>query len=60
MSVEGDHLVLNWTGGIAPFQVQRNTDLSGTNWQNFGGPLATNRLVITPSNTAEFYRIQSQ
>jgi hypothetical protein len=60
ISVEGDHLVLNWSGGLAPYQVQRNADLSGTNWQNFGGPLSTNRLAITPSNTAEFYRIQSQ
>jgi hypothetical protein len=60
ISAEGDQLVLSWSGGIAPYQVQRNADLSGTNWQNFGGPLSTNRLAITPSNAAEFYRIQSQ
>jgi hypothetical protein len=58
--VEDDHLLLTWTGGNPPYQVQVNTNLSGTNWQNSGGPVVTNQLVVVPGETTGFYRIKSQ
>ena len=56
----GDHLVLNWTGGAAPYQVQTKTNLASGTWQNEGGPLSVNSLDITPTNIAGLYRIQCQ
>jgi len=60
LSREGSNLVLGWTGGIPPYQVQVKTNVQGAPWQSSGGPLNTNRLFLTPSNAAGFYRIQGQ
>jgi fibronectin type 3 domain-containing protein len=61
LSWEGSNLTLTWTGGIPPFQVHVTTNLAGASWENHGAPLGTNGpVLITPSNTAEFYRIQGQ
>jgi hypothetical protein len=54
------NLLLNWTGGIAPYQVQMNTDLTSSAWVSLAGPLSSTSLVITPSNNAAFYRILGQ
>ncbi|MGA2686173.1 MAG: protease pro-enzyme activation domain-containing protein [Verrucomicrobiota bacterium] len=51
-------LVLMWTGGIAPFQVEMSTDL--TTWINIGGPISSNLFMIAPTNPAAFYRIVGQ
>lgn len=50
------NLLLSWSGGIAPYQVQMSTDLT-SGWVNLGGTLNTNSLVVTPTNAAAFYRI---
>ncbi|MDE3066333.1 MAG: hypothetical protein KGJ60_02155 [Verrucomicrobiota bacterium] len=54
------NLVLNWSGGIAPFQAQMSTNLASPNWVNVGSPISSNTLVIAPSNAAAFYRILGQ
>jgi hypothetical protein len=60
ISLEGGNLLLSWSGGIPPYQVQATTDLGSPNWQNFGGPISSNSLSITPTNDATFYRIGGQ
>jgi len=56
----GDHLLLNWTGGLAPYQVQTKSNLTSGTWQDEDGPLGVNSLIIASTNTAGFYRIQCQ
>ncbi|HEY1788407.1 MAG TPA: putative Ig domain-containing protein [Verrucomicrobiae bacterium] len=53
-------LTLNWSGGIAPYQLQMTTNLSNPNWQNVGSPVSGTNAVISPSNSAAFYRIMGQ
>jgi hypothetical protein len=60
MSPQAGSLLLNWTGGIAPYQVQSSTDMVNSAWQNLGTPINGNSLFITPSNNATFYRIIGQ
>ena len=60
ISFQAGGLLLNWSGGIAPFQVQATSDLVNSNWQNIGGIITSNNLSITPSNRAMFYRIVGQ
>jgi Putative Ig domain len=60
LSIEADGLLLNWFGGIAPYQVQATTDLVNSNWQNIAGIISSNSLPITPSNSVMFYRIIGQ
>jgi hypothetical protein len=60
VSFDQTNLFLNWTGGIAPYQVQMTTNLANPVWQPFAGPFNTNSLTLSPSNDAAFYRILGQ
>lgn len=57
---QGSDLLLHWTGGIAPFQVQVSTNLANPARQNLGAPAAANSLLIKPTNGNAFYRVQGQ
>lgn len=60
LAFQGGNLQLNWTGGIAPYQVQATPDLSNPDWQNVNAATSGNSLTLTPTNTAMFYRITGQ
>jgi hypothetical protein len=61
MDLQGPNVVLNWAGGIPPYQVQVATNLTvPINWQNIGAPVSGNAISITPSNNAAFYQIQGR
>lgn len=60
LSPQAGGLLLNWSGGIAPYQVQETTNLVAPNWQSLAGPISSNSLSLTPSNSAMFYRILGQ
>jgi hypothetical protein len=54
------NLVLSWTGGLAPYQVQTTAVLGTPAWQTLAGPLTTNSLTILPTDPAAFYRVLGQ
>jgi hypothetical protein len=54
---QGNYLQLNWTGGIAPYQVQFTTNLPGPTWQNLGPPVSDNSVLLSPTNGAALYRV---
>ncbi len=58
--LQGSNLLLNWAGGIAPYQIQFTTNLLSPNWQNSGAPITVNSLLVVPTNTMTFYRIYGQ
>ena len=60
LSTQGTNIVLKWSGGQPPYQVQMATNLVNPAWQDVGGLLNTNTLLLTPTNAAAFYRIQGQ
>ena len=53
-------LMLNWGGGIGPYQVQWTTNLNNPDWQDLGVPMGASNLLILPTNGAGFYRIYGQ
>lgn len=57
---QGANLLLSWTGGISPYQVQMTTNLENPNWSDVGGLVGGNSLTISPTNTATFYQILGQ
>jgi uncharacterized repeat protein (TIGR03803 family) len=57
---QGPNLMLTWSGGIAPYQVEMTTNLSSPLWQNVGAPGNVTNIVLSPSNVSSFYRIQGQ
>ena len=60
LSSQGTEILLSWTGGTAPYQVQMTTNLVNPVWQDVGGSLSTNSLTLLPTNAAAFYRILGQ
>jgi hypothetical protein len=60
ITAQGGNLMLNWTGGIAPYQVQVATNLSTIEWENFGSATGGTSLLLAPTNSAAFYRILGQ
>ncbi len=60
IATQGDNLLLTWTGGLAPYQVQVATNLPPFEWYNFGSTTGGTSLLIAPTNSAAFYRILGQ
>jgi hypothetical protein len=60
ISVQAGNLLLEWSGGIPPYQVQSTTTLLSPDWQDVGGPISSNSLSLTPTNDVMFYRIGGQ
>ena len=60
VSQHDTNLLLNWTGGIAPYTVQMTTTLGSPDWQPLGPPTNSTSLLFPASNTAAFYRILGQ
>lgn len=53
-------ILMNWSGGIAPYQPQAATNLANPEWINVGAPTNASSLTVTPGNPASFYRIEGQ
>jgi hypothetical protein len=60
IATTGTDLLLTWSGGIPPYQVQFSTDLTTSAWVNLGSPISATSLTVTPSNAAAFYRVIGQ
>jgi hypothetical protein len=60
LSIQTNQLLLAWSGGIGPYQVQQATNLDNPSWQNLGAPISGNSLSLMPTNTAAFYRVRGQ
>ena len=57
LSARGTNIVLNWSGGQPPYWVQMASDLASPAWQTIAGPMTNTTLLVTPTNTAAFYRV---
>jgi uncharacterized repeat protein (TIGR03803 family) len=60
ISTQGTNIVLIWSGGQPPYSIQMATSLASPAWQTIAGPMTNTTLLLTPSNSPTFYRIQAQ
>ncbi len=60
VSFDGTTLMLNWAGGVAPYEVQTTTNLINPIWEPLGSPTSDTSLTVSPTNAAAFYRILGQ
>jgi uncharacterized repeat protein (TIGR03803 family) len=60
ISTQGTNIMLVWSGGQPPYSVQIVNDLTSPAWQTIAGPMTNTTLIVTPSNSPTFYRIQVQ
>jgi len=54
---QADGVVLNWTGGYGPFQVQKTLNLESNHWENVGSPTTDHSLILRHHDDAAFFRI---
>ena len=59
-SAQAGGLRLNWSGGLAPYQVQTATNLTNPVWLDAGGTLNSNSVFVTPDSDLMFYRVFGQ
>ncbi|HAB15626.1 MAG TPA: hypothetical protein PLX89_18250 [Verrucomicrobiota bacterium] len=57
---EGTSLRLTWTGGIAPFQVQRRLALSSGAWANEGAPVNDRTALVPVTESTGYFRVLGQ
>jgi uncharacterized repeat protein (TIGR03803 family) len=60
ISCQGTNLCLNWSGGKAPYQVQMGGTPASPLWQTIAGPMTNTTLILSPTSSAGFYRVQGQ
>jgi uncharacterized repeat protein (TIGR03803 family) len=60
ISYQDTNVLLEWNGGVPPYQLQTSTNLSSLVWQNLGSPTSVTNILISPVNAGTFYRIQGQ
>ena len=59
LTLSGTNLIMNWIGGIPPYQIMMSTDLTVSGWVGIGAT-SSNSFVIAPTNSAAYYRIVGQ
>jgi hypothetical protein len=59
LAIQGMEAILNWTGGGAPYQVQRATDLTAGDWTDYLTE-AVPPVSLRLDGAAGFYRITGQ
>ncbi|HWF20111.1 MAG TPA: putative Ig domain-containing protein, partial [Verrucomicrobiae bacterium] len=50
-------MTLNWSGGIAPYQVHVATDLTIQDWQNYGPPTNATSVMVPSTNNAAYFQV---
>ena len=56
---DGSEVVLNWTGGQGPYQVQQTTTLGATSsWENVGDPVQANSMRVPRGPGSLFLRVR--
>lgn len=58
LSPQGTNLVLTWTGGQPPYLVQMSSGMTNPFWQTIASGITNASLLLEPSGTAGFYRVQ--
>ncbi len=53
----GGQLVLEWSGGTPPYQVQRSPSLSSGSWTNVGPVTSATTFSVSSSGSRGFYRV---
>jgi hypothetical protein len=58
-SLQSNGLVLSWSGGSPPVQLQMSTNLAAGIWQNVGGLISNSTFSVTIEHAVAFFRLQS-
>ncbi|MGI8605295.1 MAG: hypothetical protein ACR2OZ_20165 [Verrucomicrobiales bacterium] len=57
--LDNSTILLEWSGGAPPYQVQSSSAISATSWQNYGAPTVLTRLAVPRTTPGKFFRVLS-
>jgi len=57
---DGTNVLLGWSGGVPPYQLQTNIIPALSGWQNLGVPTPQTNMQLPTTTPSMFYRVQSQ
>lgn len=61
ISLQPTSVLLNWSGGEAPFQVQKTSTLTGNPvWQNVGAPTSETNAIVLRDQESAYFRVLGQ
>ena len=61
VSLQPSNVLLNWSGGEGPFQVQKAFALTNnTAWQNSGSPTSNTNATVARDSSGAFFRVLGQ
>jgi hypothetical protein len=60
ISLLGPDVLLSWTGGEGPYQLQRATNLANVAWQDIGAPMNGTSVTVARDNGPAFFRVKGQ
>jgi len=61
ISLQPSNVLLNWSGGEGPFQVQKSFALTNNAvWQNIGSPTSSTNATIIRDGSDTFFRVSGQ
>jgi len=58
--LSGANVTLTWTGGTAPFKVQRRASAGTDTWADVGAPTSTQSATVPQGGATGFYRVVGQ
>lgn len=56
-TIQGGRIVIQWTGGKGPFQLQRRSSLTEGTWENVGEPVTGTSASDSVDAQMKFYRV---
>ena len=56
----GTTITIEWTGGTAPYQLQKTTSLTSPSWQNVGSAVSGNSTTDAIGTGSAFYRVSGK
>jgi hypothetical protein len=60
IGLQAANLLLSWSGGESPYQVQKTGPLTNIAWQNIGAPTNSTNAIVARDGEAGFFRIIGQ
>jgi hypothetical protein len=59
-TANGGGVLVSWFPAWPGYQLQQNSNLGTTNWNNVSNPSGTNRVTISPATGNNFFRLRHQ
>jgi hypothetical protein len=58
ITISGSRAIVSWPSSVTGYTLQTNSNLSTTNWSNYGGTVVNNTITNSPPTGTVFFRLK--